>query len=92
MAADKIKKRKDRMPRKVKKALKDMRCWPETGVIFRLHAYRPYPRTKWVVEAERQFRRLIKEYNDKNEKIKALEKNLEMINCFLNNEKKIFTT
>ena len=76
----------------MKKALKDMRCWPETGVIFRLHAYRPYPRTKWVVEAERQFRRLIKEYNDKNEKIKALEKNLEMINCFLNNEKKIFTT
>ena len=78
MAADKIKKRKHRMPRKMKKALKDMRCWPETGVIFRLHAYRPYPRTKWVVEAERQFRRLIKEYNDKDQKIKALKKELEI--------------
>lgn len=79
MAADKIKKRKNRMPRKVKKALKDMRCWPETGVIFRLHDYRHYPRTKWVVEAERIFRRLIKEYNDKDQKIKALKKELEIM-------------
>ena len=67
------------MPRKVKKALKDMRCWPETGKIFRLHAYRHYPRTKWVVEAERIFRRLIKEYNDKDQKIKALKKELEIM-------------
>ena len=79
MAADKIKKRKNRMPRKVKKALKDMRCWPETGEIFRLHAYRHYPRTKWVVEAERIFRRLIKENNDKDQKIKALKKELEIM-------------
>lgn len=68
-----MKKRHKRLPRKLKKALKDLRCDPSTGVVFRPFCFGHYPRTKWVVAAERQFRRLIREYHNKGEMIKALE-------------------
>ena len=74
-----MKKRKRRLPRKLKKAIKDMRCYEDTGVIFRPFALGHYPRTKWVVAAERQFRRLLRELKEKNKKIKALEKDLEIM-------------
>jgi len=55
-----MKRSKPCLPRKMKKAMKGLEIWPEDGRVaynwrFRV---RHYPRTKWVVRAERQFKRI----------------------------------
>lgn len=62
-----------RMPRKLKKVMNKLRIDPDTGEVFMLWCYRSYPRTKWVVRAERQFRRLWLEVKRKDEEIRQLE-------------------
>jgi len=56
----------------MKKAMVGLQIWPDTGGVtynyrFRL---RRYPRTKWVVRAERQFRRKWREMISEIEKLK----------------------
>lgn len=65
-----MKRSKPCLPRKMKKAMAGLEIWPDDGRVaynwrFRL---RHYPRTKWVVRAERQFKRLWR----KNRKLKGL--------------------
>ena len=64
--------KKKRMPRKLKKVMNKLRIDPDTGEVFMLWCYRPYPRTKWVVRAERQFRRLWRELKKKDLQLKQL--------------------
>ena len=65
-----MKRSKPCLPRKIKKAMAGLEIWPDDGKVvfnwrFRL---RHYPRTKWVVRAERQFNRLWR----KNRTLKGL--------------------
>lgn len=78
MAADRMKK-KDRMPRKLKKAMNELRIWEDTGVVFHPNYLRPYPRTKWVVRAERQFKRTWRKLKNKVIVIQLLEKELKIL-------------
>ena len=64
------KSKRSRTPRKLKKAVKRLKIWPDTGEVF--IAYTPYPRTQWVVRAERQFHRLWLELKKKDLQIKQL--------------------
>lgn len=68
------------LPRKMKKAM-DALLISNDGEVFTKVSYRlrHYPRTKWVVRAERQFRRKWLECKRKDEQLKALR--------FLNYEK-----
>ena len=50
-----MKRSKPCLPRKIKKVVPMLRVDPKSGKMMRP---RYYPRTKWVVRAERQFRRL----------------------------------
>lgn len=75
-----MKKRHKRLPRKLKKALKDLRCDPSTGVVFRPFCFGHYPRTKWVVAAERQFRRLWGTFKVLEKTLEDIEKDLERSN------------
>ena len=54
-----MKRSKPCLPRKIKKVMPMFRVDPKSGKVVRLGwVRRYYPRTKWVVRAERQFRRL----------------------------------
>lgn len=66
-----MKKRRPCLPRKMLKAMNTLLIDPDTGNTFFNGYYRMihYPRTKWVVRAERQFRRLWRE----NRRLKGLE-------------------
>ncbi len=68
------------LPRKMKKAMDALLICNDGDVFFkRNYSLRHYPRTKWVVRAERQFRRKWLECKHKDEQLKALR--------FLNYEK-----
>lgn len=67
------------LSRKMKKAMNFLEYDPLNGEIrigFNIFArHRHYPRTKWVVRAERQFRRKVRELRKKDEayeRLKAL--------------------
>lgn len=74
---DAIIKPKNRLPRKLKKALKVLRIYPNSGVVFR---FKNYPQTKWTVRGERQFRRLWRTMKVKEKIIKDIEEDLERSN------------
>ena len=69
-----MKKRKSRLPRKMKKAM-DGLLISEDGMVFFNGWYRMrhYPRTKWVIRAERQFRREWRKLKEKDRRIAELE-------------------
>ena len=68
-----MKRSKPCLPRKTKKAMATLLISNDGEVFFkRYYRLRRYPRTKWVVRAERQFRRKWRECNRKDEQIKAL--------------------
>ena len=71
-----MKKSKPCLPRKLKKAANGMRIYKDTGEHFRV---RHYPRTKWVVRAERLFKRAWRELKAKDARIKELEEQLQAI-------------
>lgn len=64
---------KNHLPRKLKKAMEGLLI-SEEGVVFFNGWYRlrHYPRTKWVVRAEREFKRVWRENKEKETKIKEL--------------------
>ena len=65
--------KKNRMPRKMKKVMNKLRIDPDTGEVFMPYKnIHPYPRTKWVARAERQFRRLWRELKKKDLQLKQL--------------------
>jgi hypothetical protein len=68
-----MKRSKPCLPRKLKKAM-DTLLISNDGEVFTKVSYRlrRYPRTKWVVRAERQFRRKWLECKRKDELLKAL--------------------
>jgi len=68
---------KTRLPRKLKKALKVLRIYPNSGVVFR---FKYYPQTKWTVRGERQFRRLWRTMKVKEKILKDLEEDLDRFN------------
>ena len=74
-----MKKSKPCLPRKLKKATKGLRIYKDTGeVCYDWHfRVRHYPRTKWVVRAERQFIRAWRELKAKDARIKELEAQLQ---------------
>lgn len=68
------------LPRKMKKAMNALLICNDGEVFMKVsYRLRYYPRTKWVVRAERQFRRKWLEYKHMDEQLKALR--------FLNYEK-----
>ena len=71
---------KTRLPRKLKKALKVLRIYPDTGVVFRPLEFENYPQTKWTVRGERQFRRLWRTMKVKEKILKDLEEDLDRFN------------
>lgn len=72
--------KKNRMPRKLKKVMNKLRIDPDTGEVFMPYKnIHPYPRTKWVVRAERQFRRLWRELKKKELQLKQLKAAEEMM-------------
>ena len=68
-----MKKSRPCLPRKMKKAMAALLI-SNDGQVFmnRWYRLRHYPRTKWVVRAERQFRRVWLECKHKDEIIKGL--------------------
>ncbi|MBO5626751.1 MAG: hypothetical protein J5953_13320 [Prevotella sp.] len=68
-----MKKRKSRLPRKMKKAMSGLLI-SEDGMVFfnGWFRWRRYPRTRWVVRAERQFRRVWRESKRRDRKIAEL--------------------
>ncbi len=71
---------KHRLPRKLKKALKILRIYPDNGVVFRPKEFENYPQTKWTVRGERQFRRLWRTMKVKEKIIKDIEEDLKRSN------------
>ena len=71
---------KHRLPRKLKKALKVLRIYPDSGVVFRPLEYGNYPQTKWTVRGERQFRRLWRTMKVKEKILKDLEEDVKRSN------------
>ncbi len=69
-----MKKRKSRLPRKMKKAMAGLLILQDDGhVIYNWwFKKRRYPRTKWVVRAEREFRRLWRKSKEKDRRIAEL--------------------
>ena len=76
-----MKKSKPCLPRKLKKAVNGLRINEYTGKVFYdWHFYvRHYPRTKWIVRAERLFIRAWRELKAKDARIKELEAQLQAI-------------
>lgn len=76
-----MKKSKPCLPRKLKKAANGLRIYKDTGeVCYDWHfRVRNYPRTKWVVRAERLFKRAWRELKAKDARIKELEEQLQAI-------------
>lgn len=75
---------KDKIPRKMKKAMDALLVYPDNGaiVIARWRGSRRYPTTKWVVRASRMFSRLWREWKAKDERLRELEevaKSLQML-------------
>ena len=68
---------KHRLPRKLKKALKVMRIYPNTGFVIR---FKNYPQTKWTVRGERQFRRLWRTFKAIDKTLKDIEEDLDRFN------------
>lgn len=66
--------RRDKLPRKLKKGMDGLRIDMRTGKVEYSWEFslRSYPRTKWVVRAERQFHRLFREYLEKDKIIQEL--------------------
>ena len=71
---------KTRLPRKLKKALKVLRIYPDSGVVFRPLEFGNYPQTKWTVRGERQFRRLWRTMKVIEKTVKDIEEDLERSN------------
>jgi hypothetical protein len=73
-----MKRSKPRLPRKMKKAMKGLIIWTDTGRVSYNYRFcsRHYPRTKWVVRAERHFRRLWRESQRQFRRIQELEERL----------------
>ena len=71
---------KHKLPRKLKKALKVLRIYPDSGVVFRPLEFRNYPQTKWTVLGERQFRRLWRAMKVIEKTVKDIEENLDRFN------------
>jgi len=71
---------KRRLPRKLKKALKVMRIYPDSGVVFRPLEFGNYPQTKWTVRGERQFRRLWRAMKVIEKTVKDIEEDLDRFN------------
>lgn len=70
-----MKRSKPCLPRKMKKAVLMLEIDTDKGIVrptFRAR-YRRYPRTRWVVRAERQFYRLFSEYQQKVQRLRELE-------------------
>lgn len=63
------------LPRKTKKAMVGLHIWPDTGKVTYNYRFslRHYPRTKWVVRAEREFRRIWRENRQRKEQIRLPE-------------------
>lgn len=63
------------LPRKMKKAMVGLHIWPDTGKVTYNYRFsqRHYPRTKWVVRAEREFRRIWRENRQLKEQKHLLE-------------------
>jgi hypothetical protein len=76
-----MKKSKPCLPRKLKKAIKGLVIYKDTGEVrYNWHfRVRSYPRTRWVVKAERQFIRTWRELKAKDARIKELEAQLQMM-------------
>ena len=76
-----MKKSKPCLPRKLKKAANGLRIYKDTGEVCYdwLFRVRQYPRTKWVVRAERLFKRAWRELKAKDARIKELEEQLQAI-------------
>ena len=65
---------KTRLPRKMKKAMAGLLIGSDGSVFFNSRfRLRRYPRTKWVVRAERELRRLWREACDKKRRLRLLE-------------------
>ena len=71
---------KHRLPRKLKKALKVLRIYPDSGVVFRPLEFETYPQTKWTVRGERQFRRLWRTFKAIDKTLKDIEEDLDRFN------------
>ena len=71
---------KYKLPRKLKKALKVLRIYPDSGVVFRPLEFGNYPQTKWTVRGERQFRRLWRTMKVIEKTVKDIEENLDRFN------------
>ena len=71
---------KHKLPRKLKKALKVLRIYPDSGVVFRPLEFRNYPQTKWTVLGERQFRRLWRTMKVIEKTVKDIEEDLDRFN------------
>ena len=71
---------KRRLPRKLKKALKVLRIYPNSGVVFRPLEFENYPQTKWMVRGERQFRRLWRAMKVIEKTVKDIEEDLDRFN------------
>lgn len=71
---------KHKLPRKLKKALKVLRIYPDSGVVFRPLEFRNYPQTKWTVLGERQFRRLWRAMKVIEKTVKDIEEDLDRFN------------
>ena len=71
---------KHRLPRKLKKALKVLRIYPNSGVVFRPLEFENYPQTKWTVRGERQFRRLWRAMKVIEKTVKDIEEDLDRFN------------
>ena len=71
---------KHRLPRKLKKALKVLQIYPDSGIVFRPKEFENYPQTKWTVRGERQFRRLWRTFKVIDKTIKDIEEDLERSN------------
>lgn len=77
----------NKLPRKLKKAMDGLLIDPDSGRVFFnswYRNYRRYPRTKWVVRAERQFRRTWLESVQKEEKFRVLSLVLEEMKRYEN--------
>lgn len=85
MAAD-MKKRKKRLPRKLKKAVSRLQIYEDTGKVeYRwLYRLRHYPRTKWVVKGESLMRRMVHECKRKDTEIHRIENDLRILHEAMN--------
>lgn len=86
--------RKERLPRKIKKAMAGLQILPDDGhVIYNWwFKKRRYPHTKWVIRAKREFRRLWRESKIKERKIAELQREIKDLETCLGTMKGLIYT